>query len=54
MTPLQPGMIVSNEPGYYRGGDDGFGVRIENLLEIVDTDMSNEALGRRSVELYVF
>ncbi|CAM9489667.1 unnamed protein product [Ascophyllum nodosum] len=46
-TPLQPGMIVSNEPGYYRDGEDGFGVRIENLLEIVDTGVSNEALGRR-------
>ncbi|MDP5255823.1 MULTISPECIES: aminopeptidase P family protein [unclassified Vibrio] len=26
---LQPGMIVSNEPGYYQDG--GFGIRIENL-----------------------
>ena len=29
-APLQPGMIVSNEPGYYREG--AFGIRIENLL----------------------
>lgn len=29
---LEPGMIVSNEPGYYRNGE--FGIRIENL-EIV-------------------
>ncbi len=28
-APLEPGMIVSNEPGYYRA--DGFGIRIENL-----------------------
>ena len=28
--PLQPGMILSNEPGYYREG--AFGIRIENLL----------------------
>ncbi|MEL6286952.1 MAG: aminopeptidase family protein P, partial [Pseudomonadota bacterium] len=27
--PLQPGMIVSNEPGYYREG--AYGIRIENL-----------------------
>ena len=27
---LQPGMILSNEPGYYRAGH--FGIRIENLL----------------------
>jgi Xaa-Pro aminopeptidase len=29
-TPLEPGMILSNEPGYYKQGD--FGIRIENLL----------------------
>ena len=28
--PLQPGMILSNEPGYYRAG--GWGIRIENLV----------------------
>ena len=28
-TPLQPGMIVSNEPGYYAAGK--YGIRIENL-----------------------
>ena len=28
--PLLPGMIVSNEPGYYEVN--GFGIRIENLL----------------------
>ncbi|CAM9757186.1 unnamed protein product [Ectocarpus sp. 12 AP-2014] len=44
-TPLEPGMIVSNEPGYYKPGS--FGVRIENLLEIVDSGVSNETLGRR-------
>jgi Xaa-Pro aminopeptidase len=27
---LQPGMILSNEPGYYKVGD--FGIRIENLV----------------------
>lgn len=31
--PLLPGMIVSNEPGYYEPGN--FGIRIENLLEVV-------------------
>ncbi len=29
---LEPGMIVSNEPGYYREG--AFGIRIENLLAV--------------------
>ena len=28
-VPFQPGMIVSNEPGYYKEGE--FGIRIENL-----------------------
>ena len=28
-VPLMPGMIVSNEPGYYREGQ--YGIRIENL-----------------------
>jgi Xaa-Pro aminopeptidase len=32
--PLLPGMIVSNEPGYYEPGN--FGIRIENLLEVVE------------------
>jgi len=31
---LEPGMIVSNEPGYYRTGE--FGIRIENLVVVVD------------------
>ena len=29
-VPLEAGMILSNEPGYYREG--GFGIRIENLV----------------------
>ena len=29
-VPLEPGMIVSNEPGYYKEGE--FGIRIENLV----------------------
>ena len=32
--PLLPGMILSNEPGYYREG--AFGIRIENLLVVQD------------------
>ena len=33
-VPFQSGMIVSNEPGYYREG--AFGIRIENLIVVVD------------------
>ena len=32
---LQPGMILSNEPGFYLEGE--FGIRIENLVYVVDT-----------------
>ena len=31
-VPLKPGMILSNEPGYYREG--AFGIRIENLIVV--------------------
>ncbi len=30
MVPLEPGMILSNEPGYYKTG--AYGIRIENLV----------------------
>ncbi|PLW81938.1 X-Pro aminopeptidase [Kineobactrum sediminis] len=33
-VPLQPGMILSNEPGYYRDG--AFGIRCENLVTVVE------------------
>lgn len=33
-TPLQPGMILSNEPGYYRA--EKYGIRIENLVLVSD------------------
>lgn len=31
-TPLLPGMIISNEPGYYKTG--AYGIRIENLVAV--------------------
>ena len=34
MVPLEPGMILSNEPGYYREG--AFGIRIENLIVVAE------------------
>jgi Xaa-Pro aminopeptidase len=33
-TPLKRGMILSNEPGYYKEG--AFGIRIENLVLVVE------------------
>ncbi|MEO0720952.1 MAG: aminopeptidase P family protein [Pseudomonadota bacterium] len=35
-VPLEPGMIVSNEPGYYKSG--GYGIRIENLQYVTEPE----------------
>jgi Xaa-Pro aminopeptidase len=37
-TPLKRGMILSNEPGYYKA--DGFGIRIENLELVIAADIA--------------
>ncbi len=37
---LQPGMIVSNEPGYYKAG--AFGIRLENLVVVKCEEMSQD------------
>jgi Xaa-Pro aminopeptidase len=37
-TPLRRGMILSNEPGYYK--TDAFGIRIENLELVIGTDVA--------------
>lgn len=34
-TPLYPGMVVSNEPGYYKAGE--FGIRIENMMVVQES-----------------
>ena len=36
-VPLKPGMIISNEPGYYKAG--AYGIRIENLLVVTPPSM---------------
>jgi Xaa-Pro aminopeptidase len=36
-TPLAAGMILSNEPGYYKQGH--FGIRIENLVLVIPADI---------------
>jgi len=44
--PLQAGMIISNEPGYYK--PDEYGIRIENLVLVVDKPVAGadkETLG---------
>lgn len=37
MVPLAPGMILSDEPGYYLPG--AYGIRLENLLLVQDADL---------------
>lgn len=32
-VPLVPGMVISNEPGYYKEGE--YGIRIENLVTVI-------------------
>lgn len=52
-VPLQPGMILSNEPGYYREG--AYGIRIENLVVVTPVstpeggDTTREMLGFRTL-----
>lgn len=44
--PLRPGMICSNEPGYYKAGE--FGIRIENLVLVTPMEIAgaeHEVLG---------
>jgi Xaa-Pro aminopeptidase len=43
---LQPGMIVSNEPGYYKTG--AYGIRIENLVAVRKAEI--EGADRRYLE----
>ena len=35
-TELKAGMIISNEPGFYKKGE--FGIRIENLCLVIEID----------------
>lgn len=39
--PLAPGMLISNEPGYYREGH--YGIRIENLVLVKDAGKAPES-----------
>jgi Xaa-Pro aminopeptidase len=55
-VPFQPGMIVSNEPGLYLQGQ--YGIRIENLILCVETDIKNEEgesyLGFHTLSLFPY
>ena len=50
-TALKVGMILSNEPGYYEDGN--FGIRIENLMAVVESD-TNFKLGPKDQKMLTF
>ncbi|HAA93227.1 MAG TPA: X-Pro aminopeptidase [Rhodospirillaceae bacterium] len=37
---LKPGMVISNEPGFYKS--DGFGIRIENLVVVCERETTED------------
>lgn len=53
MAVLQPGMLISNEPGYYREG--AFGIRIENVILVTPLkkidDGDHEMMGFETLTL---
>ncbi|CAN2534842.1 hypothetical+protein [Methylocapsa aurea] len=54
-TPLQPGMILSDEPGYYRAGE--YGIRLENLIVVEKREIDGaerEMLGFETLTLAPF
>jgi Xaa-Pro aminopeptidase len=51
-TPLKRGMILSNEPGYYK--TDAYGIRIENLELVVGTDIQGSEKPVNAFETLTF
>lgn len=55
-VPLEPGMILSNEPGYYKAGE--YGIRIENLVTVTPAEPieggDREMLGFETLSLCPF
>ncbi|UZJ56879.1 hypothetical protein CBS101457_006199 [Exobasidium rhododendri] len=43
-TPLKNGMVISNEPGYYKDGS--WGIRIENLVVVRKAKLANDFGGK--------
>ncbi len=52
MEPLRAGMMLSNEPGYYKAGE--YGIRIENLLLVVERDLPGGNLPMLGFETLTF
>ena len=51
-TSLEPGMILSNEPGYYRAG--AFGIRIENLVVVREAEKLGDNRDQLAFETLTF
>ena len=51
-TPLRRGMIVSNEPGYYK--TDSFGIRIENLVLVTAAEVAGAEKPMNGFETLTF
>lgn len=50
--PLEPGMILSNEPGYYRAG--AFGIRHENLIVVEEAPQLGDGRAQLSFRTLTF
>jgi Xaa-Pro aminopeptidase len=50
--PLRAGMLLSNEPGYYKAGD--YGIRIENLVQVIEKDIPGGELPMLGFETLTF
>jgi Xaa-Pro aminopeptidase len=48
-VPLEAGMIISNEPGFYLEGK--YGIRIENLIHIVQSEIAEDFLAFETITL---
>ena len=51
-VPLEPGMILSNEPGYYREGS--FGIRLENLIVVEEAPALGDNRAQMAFETLTF
>ena len=51
-VPLAPGMILSNEPGYYREGE--FGIRLENLIVVHEAPRLGDGRDQLAFETLTF
>lgn len=51
-VPFEPGMILSNEPGYYREG--AFGIRLENLIVVEEAVKTGDHRDQLAFETLTF